>query len=282
MCNVLAVSFAENGKSVFSWVQPHTCKCVYAWLWQQAYVCVCAHWSLCELPVFVSLCTCEIAAREKEQERGSVSACKLKRLHLCGSALWQKAWVRPLLRGVIDGRVAVVTPHKQAQAVSLFAAWRLSLCDVPLSHQMCCLWWTGTGRVFQGVCGGVCLWGLEAYLNYLININFVFPLTYFFLPNSLFFTPVIASGQIIASSPCLSRSVPQPRPIRFEFKLRLPGLTHVCTASLCFQNDFRVEGKNVKVTFSVRYAAKRWLKPLVLRLRWKSAVDLTEGLQTQS
>lgn len=56
-----------------------------------------------------------------------MSACKLKRLHLCGSAPWQKAWVRPSLRGVIDGRVAVVTRCKQERAVSLFAAWRLSL-----------------------------------------------------------------------------------------------------------------------------------------------------------
>lgn len=55
-----------------------------------------------------------------------MSACKLKRLHLCGSAPWQKAWVRPSLRGVIDGRVAVVTCCKQEQAVSLFAAWWLS------------------------------------------------------------------------------------------------------------------------------------------------------------
>lgn len=55
-----------------------------------------------------------------------MSACKLKRLHLCGSAPWQKAWVRPSLRGVIDGRVAVVTRCKQERAVSLFAAWRLS------------------------------------------------------------------------------------------------------------------------------------------------------------
>ncbi|TKS81670.1 Proprotein convertase subtilisin/kexin type 5 [Collichthys lucidus] len=39
----------------------------------------------------------------------------------------QKAWVRPSLRGVIDGRVAVVTRCKQERAVSLFAAWRLSL-----------------------------------------------------------------------------------------------------------------------------------------------------------
>eukprot|EP00064_Thunnus_orientalis_P018120 superscaffoldBa00004070_g18211 len=39
----------------------------------------------------------------------------------------QKAWVRPSLRGVIDGRVAVVTRRKQERAVSLFAAWRLSL-----------------------------------------------------------------------------------------------------------------------------------------------------------
>lgn len=65
--------------------------------------------------------------KQRERERGSVSACKLKRLHLCGSAPWQKAWVRPSLRGVIDGRVAVVTCRKQEQAVSLFAAWRLSL-----------------------------------------------------------------------------------------------------------------------------------------------------------
>lgn len=56
-----------------------------------------------------------------------MSACKLKRLHLCGSAPWQKAWVRPSLRGVIDGRVAVVTRRKQERVVSLFAAWRLSL-----------------------------------------------------------------------------------------------------------------------------------------------------------
>lgn len=56
-----------------------------------------------------------------------MSACKLKRLHLCGSAPWQKAWVRPSLRGVIDGRVAVVTRCKQEQAVSLFAAWWLFL-----------------------------------------------------------------------------------------------------------------------------------------------------------
>lgn len=56
-----------------------------------------------------------------------MSACKLKRLHLCGSAPWQKAWVRPSLRGVIDGRVAVVTRCKQERAVSLFTAWRLSL-----------------------------------------------------------------------------------------------------------------------------------------------------------
>lgn len=56
-----------------------------------------------------------------------MSACKLKRLHLCGSAPWQKAWVRPSLRGVIDGCVAVVTRHKQEQPVSLFAAWQLAL-----------------------------------------------------------------------------------------------------------------------------------------------------------
>lgn len=56
-----------------------------------------------------------------------MSACKLKRLHLCGSAPWQKGWVRPSLRGVIDGCVAVVTRRKQERAVSLFAAWRLSL-----------------------------------------------------------------------------------------------------------------------------------------------------------
>lgn len=88
-------------------------------------VCVRANFRLCVLSMCarVCVCTCEIARRES----GSVSACKLKRLHLCGSALWQKAWVRPSLRGVIDGRVAVVTLCKQERAVSLFAAWRLSL-----------------------------------------------------------------------------------------------------------------------------------------------------------
>lgn len=117
----------------------------------------------------------------------------------------------------------------------------------------------GQGGCFRAF---VCLWGLEAYLNYLINIHPVFPLTYFFFyPIAFFFAHLlIASRQIIAASVCLSRSVPQPRPIRFGFKLGLPGLTRVCTASLCFQNDFRVEGSNVKVTFSVRYAAKKWLK----------------------
>lgn len=64
---------------------------------------------------------------ERRRASESVSACKLKRLHLCGSAPWQKAWVRPSLRGVIDGCVAVVTRRKQERAVSLFAAWRLSL-----------------------------------------------------------------------------------------------------------------------------------------------------------
>lgn len=56
-----------------------------------------------------------------------MSACKLKRPHLCSFAPWHKAWVRRLLRGVIDGHVAAVTCRKQEQAVSLFAAWRHSL-----------------------------------------------------------------------------------------------------------------------------------------------------------
>lgn len=91
-------------------------------------VCVCAYLGLLRLNLHVCVCVCVyLGSRERERERSSsVSACKLKRLHLCGSAPWQKAWVRPSLRGVIDGRVAVVTRCKQEQAVSLFAAWRLS------------------------------------------------------------------------------------------------------------------------------------------------------------
>ena len=106
---------------MFDCVSRHTCRaCLCARTLEFVrviYVCECV------------VCTCEIAKREREREResGSVSACKLKRLHLCGSAPWQKAWVRPSLRGVIDGRVAVVTRCKQERAVSLFAAWRLSL-----------------------------------------------------------------------------------------------------------------------------------------------------------
>lgn len=83
-------------------------------------LCMCTFQLVRLIRVCECVCSCEIAS-------GSVSACKLKRLHLCGSAPWQKAWVRPSLRGVIDGRVAVVTRCKQERAVSLFAAWRLSL-----------------------------------------------------------------------------------------------------------------------------------------------------------
>lgn len=70
MCNVLAVSFAENGKSVYSWARAHTCKCVYVWQCQQAYVpYVCVGTSTFELVrviyVCQRVCTCETAQRER-------------------------------------------------------------------------------------------------------------------------------------------------------------------------------------------------------------------------
>lgn len=69
MCNVLEVSFAENGKNVFSWVQAHTCKCLYVWLCQQAYrTCL----STCTFGfvrlnqcLWACVCTREIASRER-------------------------------------------------------------------------------------------------------------------------------------------------------------------------------------------------------------------------
>lgn len=110
---------------MFDCVSRHVCTCM----------CLCAYLALLRLNLRVCVC---VLGEYRESGSSSVSACKLKRLHLCGSAPWQKAWVRPSLRGVIDGHVAVVTRCKQEQAVSLFAAWWLSLRraivtpDVPL------------------------------------------------------------------------------------------------------------------------------------------------------
>lgn len=105
-----------------------------------------------------------------------MSACKLKRLHLCGSAPWQKAWVRPSLRGVIDGRVAVVTGCKQERAVSLFAAWRLSLRRAIVTPDVLLVMNRDKESVYWvGIRGMGVLVGASAYLNHLANI----PLSHF-------------------------------------------------------------------------------------------------------
>lgn len=134
--NASAMSFAETGKTVFRWAH----QSVHVWRSQQSlpvyvHIWVCSSsgclWVCC---VYLPTNSEEARERLREGESGSVSACKLKWLHLCGSAPWQKAWVRPSLRGVIDGRVAVATRCKQERAVSLFAAWRVSLSLSAMCH----------------------------------------------------------------------------------------------------------------------------------------------------
>ena len=116
--------------------------------------CTCLCMCTSEFVRVICLWKCVYLWNSKERERGGVRA------GVCQHVNWKGFIFAALLPGRKRGsghRCEVwlmdVLPWQHAvnrSGLSVFLQLGGSLHDVPLSHQMCCLWWTGTARVFTG------------------------------------------------------------------------------------------------------------------------------------